>query len=119
MTSFIDCDMGGGRDCRAFRMVCRGTAESMEHAFLRCFRNVRFSPNDGTRGRVERFSIDDEVLMFAVSVRRDKSSEVEKAGLGCGCCDAAGAPLISVVAKGEALYGASFGQWTLVCGGDE
>jgi hypothetical protein len=31
--------------------------------------------------------------------------------------NAAGAPPVSVVVPEEALYGASLGQWTLVCGG--
>jgi hypothetical protein len=107
------CDDMGGRDCRALRIVWRGTAESMEHAFLRCFR-MRFSPNECTRGSTVRFSIEDEALIAVDWSFRDDSSEVEMVGVGS---DAAGAPPISVVATGEALYGASLGQWTLVCGG--
>jgi hypothetical protein len=61
-----------------------------------------------------RFSIDDEALNSVDCGFRDDSSEVEMVGVGS---DAAGASPISVVATEEALYGASLGQWTLVCGG--
>jgi hypothetical protein len=58
--------------------------------------------------------MDDEELIAADCSFRDDSSEVEMVGVGF---DAAGAPPISEVATDEALYGASLGQWTLVCGG--
>jgi hypothetical protein len=58
----MDVDDIGGRDCSALRIVWRGTAESKDAAFLRCFR-MRFSPNEGTLGNIVRFSIDDEALI--------------------------------------------------------
>jgi hypothetical protein len=113
MTVSIDCDVdeGGGRDCNALRRVWRGIAESIEQAFFRCFR-MRCSPKEGTRGRTARFSMDEAVLIAVGSSLREDSSEVRLAG----CCVTAGVPPISVVTT-DALYGASWGQWTLVCGG--
>ena len=114
MTESMDCcvaDEGGGRDCNALRRVWRGIAESIDCAFLRCFR-TRFSPKDGMRGRTERFSMEEDLLIAVGSSLREDSSDVRLAG----CCVTAGVPPISVVTT-DALYGASWGQWTLVCGG--
>ena len=83
----------------------------MEQAFLRCFR-VRFSPKEGKRGKTERFSMEEEVLMAVEDRFRVYSSDVRLAG----CCVTAEGPPISAVVT-DALYGASNGQWTLVCGG--
>jgi hypothetical protein len=60
-----------------------------------------------------RFSIDEEVVIVEGASLRSDSSGVRVAGV---VSDPAGAPPNSVVATDEALYGASFGQWTLVCG---
>lgn len=107
------CDVGGGRDCSAFRMVWRGI-ESIEYAFLRCLR-LRCSRKDVLCGRVVRFSIDDAVEIEGWWSVRQLSSEGVDA-----CCNAAGRgalPLSSVVATGCASSGVSLWAVEFTCGG--